>query len=945
MANSFWTEVEDAYARIVQMSQEGRVSFLNENYGDRPDVRQEIQSLLKYQPAADRLSQLTALDAAAHMFADADEDLIGTVVAGRYIIRRHLGEGNMGEVYLADHIMLDMPFALKRPAPSLKSDPEYRERLIGEARRAVILRHDNIARVHDVAESDQDIFVVMEYIEGETLRTRLRTLNRPFSTAEFLPIAIECASALAIAHGRRIVHLDVKPENIMLTTTGHVKICDFGIARKLSTGGDPISTSDDWTFAGTPAYMAPEVIVSHQFDERADQFSLGIVFYEMLTGKNPFLAETVVATTGRVMTEHPPQIREINAAVDLRVERIVMRLLSKEPEQRYSTTSELVDHLVAIHRSEHRLRELITEILETIAEYASRKTAAAILLLVLSAAVPAWVYRAQITQWLGFPRLPEKKIVVVLPFRAIGDTVPQPYSAGLSETVTASLSHVAVAPGIEVIPISALRDNVITTAEEGRRKFAANLAIDGSIQAVNGEYRVNLALVDTKELKQVRRAYFTIPKLDSLAVQNRITEAVIAFLEIELGTAQQSFLSAQTTRNPEAYGAYLNGVGYLSNRDVEGIESAIKSFHEAIAVDSNFSLAYAGLGQAFRARYRIELKDPQPSLVERAREACNMAVALNTNLAAGHVCLGSIYNDTGEYQRAVEEFEKALALEPRSDETFLGLAWSHERSNNWEAAEGAYQKAITVRPSYWFNYQMLAQFYLFSRLQHNDAIKEYRAAIDRAPENVEPYMGLCAAYILSGQYAEAVQTCNRAIGIEDDASSYINLGVAYWGLRNYPLAAQCFEHAVQLNPGYYKAVGHLARAYSWIPEKRGQAQELYRKAIELAGKELEINPREPNVNVMVARYHAMLGQRALAMSHLNRALALRPKDAEFQEIAAVIHNQFGETTLAINYLETAIAQGYSLDEIINERELDNLREDPRFRALMTTKSKKEKGNG
>src|SRR5262245_6958516 len=306
--NDFWAKVENAYLEAAELPGEQRTPFLERVYRDRPDVRHEVESLLQHKEAAEHLTQSSIVVSAAQLFRDDDDDLIGTIVAGKYRVRECIGQGGQADVYLADHIALDSSFALKRAAPVLRRDPEFRQRFLEEARRAVVLRHDNVARVHDVLETAAEMFVVMEHIEGETLRQRLERLRRPLTVEEFLPIAIQCAAALAAAHEKRIVHLDVKPENIMLTTDGRVKICDFGIARRLSSKSST-DTGDartpDWTFAGTPAYMAPEVILSYQFDERADLFSLGIVFYEMLTGRNPFLADSNVATSARIVSNTP----------------------------------------------------------------------------------------------------------------------------------------------------------------------------------------------------------------------------------------------------------------------------------------------------------------------------------------------------------------------------------------------------------------------------------------------------------------------------------------------------------------------------------------------------------------------------------------------------------------------------------------------------------------
>src|SRR5262245_16756042 len=298
MNKELWAEVEEAYAEAAQLPANARTTYLEQAYRDRPDIRREVASLLDHQAAAKQISPASVVLAAAEMFSDEEAGLIGKVIAEKYQIREFLGGGGYAEVYLADHIALRQPFALKRPKPNLKSDPQYRRLFLEEARRAVMLSHENVARVHDVIDLDDDMFVVMEYIEGDTLERRIDARARPFPIDEFLPIAVQCGAALAAAHEKRMVHLDVKPANIMLTPAGQVKICDFGVARRLSSDSAIDSTAETgsrWVLAGTPSYIAPEVILGSQFDERADLFSIGTVFYEMLTGRNPFKADTVIA--------------------------------------------------------------------------------------------------------------------------------------------------------------------------------------------------------------------------------------------------------------------------------------------------------------------------------------------------------------------------------------------------------------------------------------------------------------------------------------------------------------------------------------------------------------------------------------------------------------------------------------------------------------------------
>src|SRR5262245_42919527 len=195
MKPEFLAEVEEAFNEAAQLPPERLDEFLSNACADRPDVAKEVRSLLQYKDDADKLDPSLIVAAAAEMLRDTD-NVIGSLVGGRYIIRRCIGVGAMAEVYLADHVALKTPFALKRPLPTLRTNPDYQQRFLDEARRAVLLKHDNVARVHDVINEGLDIFVVMEHVEGETLRERLRKMARPFTVGEFLPIAIQCASAL-----------------------------------------------------------------------------------------------------------------------------------------------------------------------------------------------------------------------------------------------------------------------------------------------------------------------------------------------------------------------------------------------------------------------------------------------------------------------------------------------------------------------------------------------------------------------------------------------------------------------------------------------------------------------------------------------------------------------------------------------------------------------------
>ncbi|MGH9581023.1 MAG: protein kinase domain-containing protein, partial [Terriglobales bacterium] len=376
---------------------------------------------------------------------DSTADLSGTSV-GRFAIRARLGVGGVGEVYLADDTTLKRPVAVKRLAAHLRADPRYRRRLIHEAERASALNCPHIASIYDVIEQGDQVFLVMEYVEGANLRERLQ---EPMEQEEFLRIAVQCAEALAVAHEKGIVHRDIKPENIMLTGAGRVKILDFGLARRVSIvdgvqpTADGVSRSD--VFGGTPGYIAPEVLIAGEPDGRSDLFSLGVVFHEMITGRHPFRTRKLVVTADRILDEVPD--RE-GRPVPPALQPILDRLLAKEPDARYGTARELVADLRAIRR-ETQAESSTANVLVAPRARRTRWTAAAVL-------APLLLLASFLT-WRGMsPKPPpaDRVRIAVLPLNnQTGNQRLQPFRLTMTQMLVLDLTG---SPNVQVLPYERL---------------------------------------------------------------------------------------------------------------------------------------------------------------------------------------------------------------------------------------------------------------------------------------------------------------------------------------------------------------------------------------------------------------------------------------------------------------------------------------------------------
>jgi serine/threonine protein kinase len=280
--------------------------------------------------------------------------LSGTV-AGRFVISKLLGAGGMGQVYQAQDTKLKRVVAIKRMAPRLQQNGQDRRRFLREAQQASALNHPNIASIYDVIEEQGEIFLIMEYVEGTPLRSELQ-VHKDFSSEEFFKVAAQGLEGLNAAHEKGILHGDIKPENIMLTPEGRVKVLDFGVARRFSMGDANDATLTAATLSGamsgTPAYMAPEVLMQKPYDGRADLFSMGLVCYEMLGGQQPFETDSIAGTLASVLHKDPPPIEQINPKVSSSVSAVVQTMLAKDPAQRYSTARDVLVDLRRVQRGE-----------------------------------------------------------------------------------------------------------------------------------------------------------------------------------------------------------------------------------------------------------------------------------------------------------------------------------------------------------------------------------------------------------------------------------------------------------------------------------------------------------------------------------------------------------------------------------------------------------------
>ena len=552
-------------------------------------------------------------------------DLSGSTI-GRFRIITRLGSGGMGEVYRAEDTQLRRTVAIKRLARRQRDPSLSNTELLREARRASLLNHPRVASIYDVFTVGDELFLVMEYIDGSTLRERLKS---PLSVSEFCRIAIQCADALSAAHQKGIVHGDLKPTNIMLTRdSGDVKVCDFGLARRLPKTAPEAETTSTASrgIAGTPAYMAPEVIREEPLDERSDVFSLGVVFYEMLAGRNPFQADSLIATIDRIRGLSPEPLDRASRTVTPRLSRAVQRMIEKEPVNRYPSMIELGADLASIEAELPHFRP-------------PRLWPMRVALgLALSGTIVTVVGMLHSQGCLVNPPMtgtvPSSINLAILPFEVTGGGVDrQFFTQGLTEAVTRELSRLTLNRRFQVATIDDVRARHVTSSTEARDQLGANVVLKGSLQYAGSTVQVTCQIIETQSGRPIRSETFAVDASNPGAMQDLVSHAGIRMLELNTRGVAQQAPGTVPPPPPTAYDFYLQARGYLLNFDrLENLDSAIAVFRRALEIDPRYALAYAGLGQAYWRKHELT---GTAMWVEPARGACEGALGIRSQGLGG----------------------------------------------------------------------------------------------------------------------------------------------------------------------------------------------------------------------------------------------------------------------------------------------------------------------
>ena len=860
-----------------------------------------------------------------------------------YKITEKLGEGGMGEVYLAEDERLHRRVALKFLNNTFREDAAAHDRLVSEARAASQLNHANVVAIHAIEETENHLFIVMEYVEGDSLRDLIKSGKIDTDTA--IDYAKQILEGLGAAHEKDLVHRDIKTDNIKVTTRGQVKVLDFGLAR--SAGA--VDTSRYGSSAGTPAYMAPEQVHGEKSDHRSDLFSFGVVLYEMLTGSRPFKGQHESAITYSIVNEDPDPLNVTRPGLAAGLQPIVDKLLAKDRADRYQSAAAALADLrrggdgATPHRAQRSNRRISPVLLIT-----------ALLVIVIGL---AYLFRGgdePVVVAVEQGRI----MLVVLPFENLGPAEDEYFADGITEEITTRLAKVGELGVISRKSAMKYKDSEKTLKEIGT-DLDVDYALEGSVRwDKSGE--TNRVLIFTQLIRVSDDTHLWADRFDRVydqifALQAEIAEDVAEALNVTLLEPERAAMAVAPTDNMEAYDFYLKGREvYDRAADLDDFETASRLLEQAVKLDSTFSLAHALLARFYTNDHFNNRFPDQPSL-EQGRRAARAALRHNPDGPEGHVAMGYYhYYGSRDYEHALAEFEVAKKMEPNDGAMLQAMGFVQRRQGDWDHAYENLRRALELDPTSLDLYGNVIETALYLR-RFGDADRYIEMATELAPQYLAFRIYTAVRLMLDPGDIEGalavMDELEREFGNAVASPFKINLELMAGEydaildrIPDLPTVQRIYGEADSAN--YYTVKGLVLDLQGGLDVESMQARAYYDSARTVWERQLESRPDDPDILNQLGYTYAGLRNKEKAYYYSDRAVEVMPmsRDAltgvNLLEGKAVVRALFGDSEEALDILEMLLqVPAYVTPGTLKANPLYSpLHGNPRFQRMIQEKN-------
>jgi len=856
-----------------------------------------------------------------------------------YEILEKLGEGGMGEVWLARDTRLDREVAIKVLSPEVAADPERLERFRREAKAVAALNHPNIVTIHSVEEDGDVPFFTMEYVEGKTLS---RIIPREgLDPKRFLDLAIPIADAVSAAHESGITHRDLKPGNIMVSGRGQLKVLDFGLAKVSREEKKEVNSEShleteflttEGQVLGTTPFMSPEQLKGKPVDQRSDIFSLGTILYAMATGKHPFLADSSAEVISSILGHNPPEVSEIKQELPGYLSGVIRRCLEKDPEDRYPSARWLEDDLVKLRDGIDSGSWPQTVVISDTAKAKRRAIRVPRWAFALVAVAAVIVAGAMVISKVGSKPVAPLRALAVMPFANLtGDAEFDQLAEGVSAGLANRLRETQ---GLQVMG----RSEAWSIRDRSPGDLAGDLGVgsvvDGEILKEGSRLETTVSLTDTATGMVLWSHTYSAQRGDIYGLQRIMVGDLATFLSIPLSEDDRWRLARDPQGTDQALDFYVTGRGFLDRvDDLRGPDAAAENFRQALRLDPNFALARVGLSEAL---WEISLRDVDRAALEEAEDHAETAREIAPEMPEARLALARIYRTTGRHDAALTEVEAALADHPRADEVQRELGRSYERAGDLEAAERSLRAATSLRPDDWINWNVLGNF-LANSGKYEEAGDAYRQAAEVAPPDIPMPREKLATYALQmGEIDAAIEIYESLPKPVRSPRLASNLATAYF-FSDHPekweRAEENYLLAVRLNPQDPMYQANLGDLYHRL-EQTVEAQKRYQFACDQLEMQVADDPDDPQLLSDLAFYSAKANNCGRTMTMVPRLEELLPDTGPSAHMLAYIYALCGESDAAVEALTKAIALGESTELIRQEDEFRSLRNRSDFQALV-----------